>query len=209
MDANNSADDSGRQLNVPAAGLVTFGKDSLKFTRKPTWEEWQQVMEHLSYCRKTSLRWIADARHEGRSIFGDNAVAQFEKQLELDLRDIKAANSLEAMGVRRAALSDEHHSLVARRLRDAEDQAEWLAIAEREALSPRELASSISAGRVVRAEKQGRTAGISDDRGMFELWARSVGEKWKARPVEKHERLMEEIRPIGEMWDWLKNHLGG
>ena len=107
--------DSDLHLNLPA-GLVIFGKESLKFVRQPTWEEWQQLMEYLCYCRKTSLRWIADARHEGRRNFGDEAVAQFEEQLELDLRDLKAAKALEAMGVRKAGLSDEYHSLVARRV---------------------------------------------------------------------------------------------
>ena len=118
-------------------------------------------MEYLCYCRKTSLRWIADARHEGRSNFGDEAVAQFEEQFELDLRDMRAALALEAMSVRKAGLSDEYHSLVARRVDDAEKQMEWLETAERENLSPRELASSISANRVVRMSEQESRSGVS------------------------------------------------
>ena len=211
MNANcNSTIASDRQLNVPA-GLVIFGKESLKFTRQPTWEEWQYVMEYLSYCRKTSLRWIADARHEGRTKFGDEAVAQFEEQLELDLRDRKAAEALETMAVRKAGLSDELHSLIARRVHDAEKQIEWLETAERENLSPRELASSISANRVVRtSEQESRSGGIATIegvRGLFDLWVRPIGDKWKTWPADKQARLFEEIRPIGEIWDWLREHL--
>ena len=33
-----------------------FNKESLEFIRTPTWEEWQQVMEYLSYCRRTLKR---------------------------------------------------------------------------------------------------------------------------------------------------------
>ncbi|HEY5706311.1 MAG TPA: hypothetical protein VIS96_12120 [Terrimicrobiaceae bacterium] len=199
------------QLHLPA-GLVIFGKNSLKFIRQPTWEEWQQVMEYLSYCRKTSLRWIADARHEGRREFGDKAVVEFEEQLEIDLRDLKAAAALEAMGVRKAGLSDDYHSLVAKRVDDAEKQMEWLETAERENLTPRELASSISANRIVRTaeQQQGRTAGIATIegvRGLFDLWARQVDGKWRNWPLDKQERLFEEIRPIGEMWEWLKERL--
>jgi hypothetical protein len=126
--------DSDRQLHVPE-GLVIFGKESLEFLRQPTWEEWQQVMEYLAHCRKTSLRWIADTRHEGRNDFGDEAVAQFEEQLELDLRDLKAAVTLEGMEARKP---DDYHSLVAKRVVDHEQQLEWLETAKREkAIDPR------------------------------------------------------------------------
>jgi len=199
-----------RELNVPS-GLLSFNRESLEFVRVPTWEEWQQVLEYLSYCRRASLRWIADARREGRRYFGDDAVAQYEEQLELDMPDLKAAEALESMEVRREGLHDSHHSLVARRVDDPEKQKEWLETAEKENLSPRELASSISAGRVVRsAEQEGRSGGIATIegvRGLFDLWLRPLGEHWKMWPADKQFRLLAEIRPIVEMGDWLRESL--
>ena len=93
-----------------------------------------------------------------------------------------------------------------------QQQLEWLETAAREKLSTRELASSISCGRVVRtAELESRTGGIATIegvRGLFDLWVRPIGDGWKTWPIEKQIRLLEEIQPIGEMWGWLKQHLG-
>jgi uncharacterized protein CbrC (UPF0167 family) len=197
---SNSASD--RQLNVPE-NLVVFGNASLKFLRRPTWEEWQQVMEYLAHCRKTSLQWIADAQHEGRNDFGNEAVVLFKEQLELDLRDLRAVVALEGMDIRKASLDDCHHSLVAKRIKDPEQQLEWLETARREKLSIRELAPSISCGRIVRADEQdSRKAGITTVegvRGMFDIWAARLKDACKDWPAEKQKRLVEEIQRIGEM----------
>jgi hypothetical protein len=57
------------------------------------------------------------------------------------------------------------------------------------------------------ANRNGGIATIEGVRGLFELWMRPIGEAWKSWPIEKQIRPLEEIRPIGEMRHWLKEHV--
>lgn len=151
-------------LTLPE-GLCTFSRGALVFTRPPTQEEWEQIGRYVHAARGSSLRWMADWRMEGRRQFGDVIVECAEKTLQMEFKDLRAAEALESLeSTRSETLSDDHHIAVAKSLAapaDGLDKARahwqqeaqrWLEIAEKEGLSPRELQKSIKAGEVVRDE---------------------------------------------------------
>jgi hypothetical protein len=156
-------------LTLPE-GLCTFSRGALVFTRTPIQEEWEQIGRYVHAARGSSLRWMADWRMEGRRQFGDEIVESAEKSLQMEFKDLRAAEALEALeGARSEALSDEHHLALSKSLSDDglsrarqewQDTAQrWLRIAEEEGLSPSELKKSIKAGEIVREEStQGGTA---------------------------------------------------
>lgn len=186
-------------LNLPT-GMVVFGKTRLEFLREPDWEEWQQLMEYLSHCRHTSLRWIADARMTGRKIFGDSEVEAYISQLQLNFSDLNAAEALEHMETRSEGLTDAHHQVVANALDDNQDRAKWLKTAEDEGLTPKELKASIAGSRVIKdSEVKRRTAGVATIEGvrsLFHIWRGQVGEDWKKWDIDRKQRLLAEIAEI-------------
>jgi hypothetical protein len=203
----------GKDMSV-AVDLVAFGRDRLCFHRKPSWEEWGQLMVFLKTARSTSLRWIADARLVGRREFGDEMVQGFEVQLDLDLPDLKAASALEALEYRSEDLSDEHHFVVASKVKDEGERREWLERAQRENLSAADLKLSISSGRVMRkADIPTRSAGLATIEGvaqLFSLWHRQVpDEVWQEWPEERLEKLREALSEIGGVWDALNGRGNG
>lgn len=151
------------ELTLPQ-GLCTFSRGALVFVRPPSQEEWEQIGRYVHAARGSSLRWMADWRVEGRRQFGDDIVAEAEKSLQLEFKDLKAAEALEHLETRSEALSDDHHIALSKHLPAPQDglekaraewnqkAQEWLQIAEKENLTPRELQKSIKAGTIVRDE---------------------------------------------------------
>ena len=172
------------EVNFPS-DLVKWGLDGLTLLREPTLEEWQQLHYSLSICGKTHQRWMADSRRYGRRFFGDDAVEQWESQLELAMPELKAMDALERMETRQAGLRDEHHLVLAKRCTEEADREKWAAVAAENKLSPVELQLSIEAGEVVRkgegaslnaADKSVGLVTIEGVAMKFELWLRKVKE---------------------------------
>ena len=84
------------ELTLPE-GLCTFSRGALVFTRTPTQDEWEQIGRYVHAARGSSLRWMADWRMEGRRHFGDEVVAEAERQLEFEFKDLRAAEALEKL----------------------------------------------------------------------------------------------------------------
>jgi len=196
-----------RELTLPA-GLVTFDRDCLKFLRKPTWEEWQQLADYAVACRKASLRWLADVFREGRKDFGDEAVANYERQLALQFPEVKAAAALELLEVRLPEVSDEVHLKIGKMVSNPAERLWWLEIAERENLSAREAMWSIAktpAGAsvpvIVREGDTGRKAGVLTVEGImaeFDIWRKKVD--LGAMDAETLGRLVAQLKPAWEIY---------
>lgn len=138
------------ELTLPE-GLCTFSRGALVFTRTPTQAEWEQIGRYVHAARGSSLRWMADWRMEGRRHFGDEVVAEAERQLEFEFKDLRAAEALEKLdGVHPSAPSDAHAFVAAKLCENSTDAQEWLEKAREENLSPVELQKSIKAGEIVR-----------------------------------------------------------
>lgn len=206
-----------KELSLPS-GVAVFSKGGLEFTRQPSQEEWMQIGRYVTAARAAGLRWIADWRREGRRQFGDEAVTAAEQSLQLEFKDLRAAEALEALECRSESLTDEHHVAIARALpvHDGLEKAreqwqktaqEWLELAERESLSPRELQASIRAGKIVRAtdapqvnagDKSSGMVTIEGVSAQFDLWLKKVEptgfpDKWDAARLAKVKSLLWQI----------------
>jgi len=159
-----------RELTLPE-GLCTFSRGALVFTRTPTQAEWEQIGRYVHAARGSSLRWMADWRMEGRRHFGDEVVAEAERQLEFEFKDLRAAEALEKLdGVHPSAPSDAHAFVAAKLCENSTDAQEWLEKAREENLSPVELQKSIKAGEIVR-ETSGSAPTGSAGSGVLTLEA--------------------------------------
>jgi hypothetical protein len=180
-------------LTLPE-GLCTFSRGALVFTRPPSQEEWEQIGRYVHAARGSSLRWMADWRMEGRRQFGDEIVESAEKALQLEFKDLRAAEALEALeGARSEMLSDEHHLALSKSIdglgkarEEWREQAQkWLRIAEEEGLSPLELKKSIKAGEIVRDEASKPGAASAGSTGVLTLESISMDFlRWLRRSEE-------------------------
>ena len=172
-------------LTLPE-GLCTFSRGALVFTRPPTQEEWEQIGRYVHAARGSSLRWMADWRMEGRRQFGDEVVAEAERQLEFEFKDLRAAEALERLdGVHPSAPSDAHAFVAAKLCENSYDAQEWLERARTEKLSPVELQKSIKAGEIVRDETSKPGAASAGSTGVLTLESISMDFlRWLRRSEE-------------------------
>ena len=172
-------------LTLPE-GLCTFSRGALVFTRPPSQEEWEQIGRYVHAARGSSLRWMADWRMEGRRQFGDEVVAQAERQLEFEFKDLRAAEALERLdGVHPSAPSDAHAFVAAKLCENSYDAQEWLERARTEKLSPVELQKSIKAGEIVRDETSKPGAASAGSTGVLTLESISMDFlRWLRRSEE-------------------------
>jgi len=205
------------ELTLPA-DVAVFSRGSLEFLRPPTREEWDQVGRYVVASRTCSLRWLADWRRTGRRAFGDEAVLEAERQLELEFKDLRAAEALERLesGAAARAASDEHAFVVARLCKSTEDADRWLETAEREDLSAVELQRSIKAGSVVKDDAEKPSVNASDKsvgivtiegiRAQFDLWLRKVrGDGFPNGWDDRRRRMvLELLRPMVEVSDEIE-----
>ncbi len=205
-------------LTLPE-GVCTFSRGALVFNRPPTEHEWEQIGRYVHAARGSSLRWMADWRREGRTQFGDLVVEQFSKHLQLEFKDLAAAEALEALENRSEALSDEHHialsktlpadGLTKARAEWQESAQKWLRIAEEEQLSPKELKESIKAGKIVR--EPAKNASGTGSTGILTLEAIHMDFlRWQSRAMDdgfpdrwdsaQLLRVRQLLQPMATLW---------
>jgi hypothetical protein len=194
-------------LTLPE-GLCTFSRGALVFTRPPSQEEWEQIGRYVHAARGSSLRWMADWRMEGRRQFGDEVVAQAERQLEFEFKDLRAAEALEKLdGVHPSAPSDAHAFVAAKLCENSYDAQEWLEKARTENLSPLELQKSIKAGEIVREDSSKGGTASAGTTGILTLeaihmdflrWVKRAEDdgfpvKWEPRRLAKVKSLLADM----------------
>jgi hypothetical protein len=196
------------ELSLPP-DVAVFSRGALEFLRPPTQDEWSQIGRYVVASRTCSLRWIADWRRCGRREFGDEIVEQAERQLEIEFKDLKAAESLESLEGRGASAQSDEHAFVASRLCDDASAAEdWLKKSSENNLTALELQRSIKAGKIVRDEESPRVNAddkstgivtIEGIRAQFDLWLKKVEQfgfpdEWDARRLNKVRELLNPMR---------------
>ena len=201
------------ELTLPE-GLCTFSRGALVFTRTPSQEEWEQIGRYVHAARGSSLRWMADWLMEGRRQFGDEVVNETSRSLQLEFKDLRAAEALESLEMRSDDLSDDHHLALAKNLDGLSKAREewqeaaqrWLKIAEEEGLSPKELQKSIKAGEIVR-ETSGSAPTGSAGSGVltleaihmdFRRWLSRVSDDGFPEEWQEHQlaKVVDLLRPM-------------
>jgi hypothetical protein len=170
------------RLPLPTEGFALTDRGAYFATDFPI-EEWYAVGRFIKHASNAIYFWRADWLSHGRKHYGTEAVADAVTQLELDLGELKHADTLNRLVERRSKVQKEHHFIVARSRLDDVAQHMWLELSEKENLTPRELEESIRAGRVVKlyVEDYERKGGFASIEGLYAMWKmlrRQIGDLW-------------------------------
>lgn len=120
-----------------------FGKNGLVIEPGLEFEEWQNIGQFLRAVKSTVLFWLGDWLSYGEKHYGDT----YKRALTTTgltygtLRNIKYVANKLPLSLRNYNLSFSHHKIVASL--DPEKQKYFLALAESQKLSSRQLASSL------------------------------------------------------------------
>ena len=154
---------------------------------------------------------MGDWCNQHASTFGEESLQKIATQLNFNFSDLRRARQSTGIPLehRKGAIAPRLHATVVR-LAEPAKQLEWIAIAERENLSGNDLARSIRAGTVMKAEagqsknSHGGVATLSKVVFDFLAWLRAVnrGEAWTDR--DKMEALYE-MSPILKFAEGLRD----
>jgi len=193
-----------REVSLPS-DLVRFGRGKLEWLRRPEREEWEQVGAYLQAMEKFTLIFKASWRSKGREAFGDEVVAETERQLEFDFHDMRALEALEKVDDSiSAAPSDAHASLIALYAKgDRKKAEEWAVIARDENLSLGELSRSMRKGEIVRDEKpvEGSIVSAGSDDGKKPVEEKAAGFVSIEHVSGEMEKWMKQVEPVFFDWD--------
>jgi hypothetical protein len=196
---------SNRGLTLPRG--VTFTKTSLLFDADVTPEEWAEVGSYLSAAHRACGLWTGDWVRHGRANYDEQFVHLQIGQLDLPLHGVERfelqaqvapEHRPESFG---GKITPEHLLVVGKRCDDEGERQRWLALAESEGLSPRELQASIRAGKTLKLDIDKRRVDIPSPgavRRAFDVWRQRI-EGWETVWTMKHLDLVaDELRPIAD-----------
>lgn len=202
-----------QSLQFVALAKLAATDSSLIYTEIPTYAEWDAHGKSLDRCNAAILWWIGDWFIYGENHFGEEAYqAVGDYEPETVRNAVWVASRVRQAN--RNSLSYSHHQEVA--ALEEHDQIKWLAIAESERLTKRELRASIKAGQVVRqadidAQKQIAGALVDVELVFFGApWQRFVKQQWEARSavsIEEKRRWLEALREPARMAAQLEQEL--
>jgi len=202
--------EGGRHLQVPDGTHITdraaYFKPDLPIE---TWHEFGILLKHVT---SAVYFWRADWLDYGRKTYGTGAVADAVLQLELDLGELKHADTLNKLCERNSRVGKEHHFIVANSRLDAVAQHMWLQLSEKEKLTPRELQESIRAGQVVKlyAEDYERKGGFASIEGLFAMWKmlrRQIGDFWREWTPKEIAAFLRYLEPMEDFARQLREKL--
>src|SRR5215471_2902820 len=200
----------GRHLEVPEGTHITdrgaYFKTDLPLE---VWHEFGRLLKHVT---NAVYFWRADWLDYGRKTYGTQAVADAVIQLELDLGELKHADTLNKLVERSSKVGKEHHFIVAQARLDPIAQHMWLELSEQETLTPRELQESIRAGQVVKlyAEDYERKGGFASIEGLFAMWKmlrRQIGDLWIEWTDKEIAAFLRYLEPLEAFAQQLRDKL--
>jgi hypothetical protein len=202
--SNKSMELSSRGLRLPRG--VTFTRTALLFDADVSPEEWAEVGSYLAAAHRACGLWTGDWARHGRANYDAQFVAVQIGQLDLPLHGVERfelqaqvapGDRPESFGGR---IGPEHLLVVGKRLEDEGERRRWLAVAEREGLSPRELQASIRAGQAVRIDAEKRKLSFPSPgavRRAFDDWQAALGDSWrKTWTVEDCQAVLAELEAV-------------
>jgi hypothetical protein len=203
-------------LLVPKAALkkyrppegVAFTPTSLLLPPDLLPEQWAELGDHIAAAGKAWGVWMGDWMKHGRANYDETFVALTVGQMDLPLHGVERfelqaqvapGDRPESFGGR---IGPEHLLVVGKRLEDEGERRRWLAVAEKEGLSPRELQASIRAGQAMRIDTEKRRLSFPSPgavRRAFDDWWQGLGDSWqKTWTLEDCEAVLAELRPVQE-----------
>jgi hypothetical protein len=171
---------------IATINRATITERGINFPPDMTVEEWRETLAMLKAVKNGYHMALADTVSYGRENFGNEVVAEAMVQLEFSQADFNHASDITRIPVGLRAnnegLTSEHFHVVGATFGDDEvRQKQWLELATKEDLSPRELRRSIEIGAVTKddAKRTGRESGgfvtIQSIMATFTRWEKQVG----------------------------------
>jgi hypothetical protein len=183
---------------------VAFTRTSLVLPPDLEPDQWAELGDHIAAAGKAWGVWLGDWMRHGRANYDAQFVAVTLGQMDLPLHgmerfELQAETAPEHRPGDFARITPEHLLVVGKRLEDEESRRRWLAVAEEENLSPRELQASIRAGKTMKLDMEKRRVDIPSPgavRRAFDVWRQRI-EGWETVWTLKHLDLVaDELRPI-------------
>ena len=189
------------QLTLPDGILHTTR--SVSFPLQMSRDQWMDYGRFLSRAKDGLTFWRASWLDFGRINFGDEFVRESIAQLEFEFADVRKAQLLATFPVRDAALSAEHHFVLAKSKLDATGRDMWVQLAKEKELSPAELQESIKQGTVTRIEKEDDKrnwgSGFASVQGIARQWdllMKQIGDLWREWSPSEIAEFRKKIEPI-------------
>jgi N6-adenosine-specific RNA methylase IME4 len=135
-------------LALPAA---EFTETSLTLAPGTTFDQWLGLMDTLGRIERAHQWWEGDALNQGEQRWGEKYAQAVGEGREKTAQDYAWVASRVQITVRTVNLPWNHHRVVALLSDDPEPQAYWLAMAEAEEWSKRDLAKAIKRAYLVEA----------------------------------------------------------
>lgn len=176
-----------------------------------TVEAWQKYGKYLKNCSSALSLWRADWLAYGRRSFKPEEVQEGLAQLELDLPGIAR---IEAIGsvpadLRHEGLTDAHYLAAAKRCANDQERSEWLNIAAKEKLSPRELQASIRAKTITRCDALERKVSVPSPYAVlreYKAWREAIGESWQTWSAEERKEVAATLLGPASFWRELQEN---
>lgn len=191
------------QLEFPLAGGAVATPTGLRLPPGISLGDYEKVIDVVFRMEDMAAMCKSDAVRLGRERFGDAPVSKILRTRGVGQSEVKELLRLEAVEVRVADLTVEHHFAVS--ALDREDQARWLEAARVHELSAGDLRASVRAGVVCRAqlkehgENGGRISATSSPESLgvsFARWRNEVTASLGMWSVERWREARDQFEPM-------------
>lgn len=192
-------------MTLSASG-ITVSDTGLTISTTSSTEDLLAAARIFSAAGNALTYWTSDLLSAGAKA---GVAEQIATQLGFDFAETKRAVAIASVpqGSRRRELTAEHHYVVGRAELNEAAQAKWLNLAVAENLSAAELAKSIKAGTVVKAEKRSGFHTLSALKVNFFAWKRQFETHRRIEDLSAAEAgaLLDEMEPLLEFAEQLTN----
>jgi hypothetical protein len=216
-------EDRSEQLALFVPLGAKFTSRGLDLPPDMSYESWIDCGRFLKESASALDFWKADWLRFGRVTFGMDRAAEAAGQLEFQMGELKRVEALNQLVERSTELSPEHHFVLAKAnwgkdrpnpeawSKMSRDQREewkgqwhkqWIKMAEKEHLSPRELQESIRMGSVTRIKidpDKDRGVGFASFESWYLQWKllrKQIEDVWRDWTPEQAAEAMTFLQPV-------------
>jgi hypothetical protein len=182
-----------------------------------TYEQWAKGLQCFKFMQKRVKTAFSEYLDFGRLKYGKEKVDTALLQLEFEMPTINEAKYINNVpaNIRQEGLTAEHLIVLGRSDINDKEKAKWAKTASREKLTPTQLKASIKEGEVVDVSvARAHTHGVITLHAVtqeFTIWFNRMGGTESITKLDRGsiEEIVEQLRPMYDLFYDLNNHLGG
>lgn len=192
-------------MTLSASG-ITVSDTGLTISTTSSTEDLLAAARIFATAGNALTYWTSDLLAAGTRA---GVAEQIATQLGFDFAETKRAVAISSVpqSSRRRELTTEHHYVIGRSELSEAAQSKWLNLAVAEGLSAAELAKSIKAGAVIKAQKRSGFQTLSALKVNFFAWKRQFESNRRIEDLSAAEAgsLLDEMEPLLEFAEQLSN----